>query len=811
MLSREKSNLTAIGKTESFQTAFEKLTVNNTLSYSEKSYMLATAILFLRHYEKDNKYNTYADIAYYIILKYSNKYQDYTPLYDFSVNFGFFPIVQSLINEELYSEEKLVDYIVSLRIAEFKNSNDYIETLEQNLQSSKFLEDETNEKAYLAPTSFGKSSIIVDYIRKNADQTSKIVIVVPTKSLLMQTYRMIRNANLSRRLIIHDEMYNDEPSFIAIFTQERALRLITRKRIVFDVLIVDEAHNLLRNDSGNRQILLSRLIARNLKSNPNQKIIYLSPLVDEVSNLRVSENQNISSHKIHFNIKEPEIFELTIANKKYQYNRFVNQFYLLESSVPNKYNYILNNSQRKNFIYENSPRTIEAEANALSNHLSLIENDSDLNNLLNVLKQEVHEEFYGIKYLKNGIIYLHGKLPDIIKEYLESKFKEIKSIRFLVANSVILEGINLPIDSLFILNTFRLDGKELINLIGRINRLNEIFNSDNFDLNRLLPKVHFINNKDYADGHNKKIRLLRSRIFEDKIENPTLEGFDNSKLSNEQKLSVEKILENESILLEDQNTEEGKLKQYLIESGIIDYYTNIDAFLESFIRNKELVNNGEFNGWDSLNTIEKVHAIFLNSQQISDYEFNRLQNEPARNYYQNYISNLRRDSFNQRVVSHVNYFKEMARNADPQRRFLYVGQTYGEITYDNSTDSSFKNYVNLEIKTSEEIANLAIVKLKMEDDFISFKLNRFIVMLFDFDLISKDEYNIFIYGTTDQKKIELTRSGLTISLIGKLESDDQLKNIEFDSFSNLVANEEFKRYLLTINDLNRYEMNKYIQ
>ena len=271
MLSIEKANLTAIGKTESFQTVFEKLTVNNTLSYSEKSYILATAILFLKHYERDNKYKTYADIAYYIILKYSVKYQDYIPLYDFSVNFGFFPIVQSLLSEQLYSEEKLADFFVSERLAEFRTSNDYIDTLEQNVQSNKFLEDETSEKAYIAPTSFGKSSIIVDYIRRNIEQAAKVVIVVPTKSLLMQTYRMIRTANLGRRIIIHDEMYNDDNSFIAVFTQERALRLISRKEIVFDALIIDEAHNLLRNDSGNRQILLSRLIARNLKNNPNQK------------------------------------------------------------------------------------------------------------------------------------------------------------------------------------------------------------------------------------------------------------------------------------------------------------------------------------------------------------------------------------------------------------------------------------------------------------------------------------------------------------------------------------------------------------
>ena len=810
MNSKVKAKLTRIGKTERFKNTFERLTVNNELEYDEQSYILATAILFLRHYEKDKRFRTYADIAYYIVLKYSYKYRDYRPLYDFSINFGFFPIVQSLLNEELYEEERLLNLILNYRVNEFKNENDYYETLEQNLQSKKFLEDQSNEKAYLAPTSFGKSSIIIDYIRNNLNVTENVAVVVPTKSLLMQTYRMIRNANLNRKIIIHDEMYNDDQNFVAIFTQERALRLTSRKNVVFDSLIIDEAHNILKKDSGNRQILLSRLIARNLNNNPNQKVIYLSPLINEISNLKISTEQNITSHQIHFNIKEPEIFELTVDLEKFQYNRFVNQFYLLESNVPNKYNYILQNSLLKNFIYENSPRNIEKEAKMLSQNLSIIENDQELNTLLEVLKQEVHKDFYGIKYLKNGIIYLHGKLPDIIKEYLESKFKDISSIKFLVANSVILEGINLPIDSLFILNTYRLTGKELMNLIGRINRLNEIFNSERIDLSKLLPRVHFINNRRYSDGHNKKIRLLRSRIFEDEVKNPTLEAFDHSNLSISDQQKIDEILENESKLLESPDSEEGKLKQYLIESGIINYYVNVDDFIISFLQESQNILNGQNKDWNTLNTIEKVCSIFIESHEISDYEFGRLQNQPARNYYHNYVTNLRKESFNQRVTAHFKYFKEKGSNRNLQSRMLYVGQTYGEVSFENESDGVFTNYVNLGEKSNEEIVNLAIVKLKMEDDFLSFKLNRFVVMLFDFNLISKEEYHLFIYGTTDETKISLTRSGLTISLISRLESDNQLANIEFDEFNNLKANEEFKEYLTTINDLNRYEMEKYI-
>jgi hypothetical protein len=59
--------------------------------------------------------------------------------------------------------------------------------------------------------------------------------------------------------------------------------------------------------------------------------------------------------------------------------------------------------------------------------------------LKNNLKAHVHEEFEILDMLDRGVIYLHGQMPDIIKEYLEMKFDEDKSLKFLVANMVILE------------------------------------------------------------------------------------------------------------------------------------------------------------------------------------------------------------------------------------------------------------------------------------------------------------------------------------------------------------------------------------
>lgn len=47
-------------------------------------------------------------------------------------------------------------------------------------------------------------------------------------------------------------------------------------------------------------------------------------------------------------------------------------------------------------------------------------------------------------------------------------------VRHFIANSVVLAGMNLPIDSLFYISGFS-NLNDLYNLIGRVNRLNEIF------------------------------------------------------------------------------------------------------------------------------------------------------------------------------------------------------------------------------------------------------------------------------------------------------------------------------------------------
>lgn len=814
----EKSNLTKINQIDKFNVVMKKLTTNIELSHEEKSYILGSALLFLKQFQKDRRYTSYLEFAYYIILKYSIYYKDYLPLYDISINFGFYPIAKNIINFNLLEDQlSLNDSLVEVQLDTYSNKN-YVETLQQRKTRKNLISDDSNYISYVAPTSFGKSSLILEHIVHN-DQNSKIGVIVPTKSLLIQTYRSIRQLNVNRRILIHDEMYKNDERFIAIFTQERALRLLDKNNVYFDILYIDEAHNIFGKDP--RNILLSRLIRQNRTLNPSQKVVFLSPLISDSDNLRL-ENQpeDISEQRIATNLKEPEIYEYRLSGEVFQYNRFVNEFYKIDI-IQDSISYIQRFKGEKNFIYLRSPKKIEMFVKEFAKELNDLDKlDKDIDVLIQDLEEFVHKDFFMIELISKGIICLHGKMPDIVKEYLEYRFKAIDSLRFVVANSVILEGVNLPIDTLFILNTYSLNGKELTNLIGRVNRLNNIFNGYSNELDRLIPPIHFVNTETYNRVNSKmenKIRSLRSRIFEDRIENPTLESFDidklqiNKKDKKEAEEKFKRIKENEQILFDDIDDKLGNLKKYLINSGLENIYDiNNKDFLNKLMNRIDKYKNPR-SEWVNSDIIDKVHTVFIDGLEefIIDFEFLRLTNSQARNYYKMYLFKFRINSLKDNIYSTVSYFKERIREGND---LFYIGNSYGEVSKqtDNYSYSSNEVYVDLSTKTDAEIVNLAIVKLKIEEDFVNYQLNKFVVTLYDYALISQDEYHLAVYGTNDNKRINLIKTGLSLNLINRLQKDNQLKHIYLDGNNNLVTDLTFENYRNKMRGFYRFELDKFL-
>lgn len=807
MAENEKLTLTNAGKISYFSDAIQKLTCENILSEEEKEFLLQAAILLAKKYELDSTKKSYFELAYYIVLKYSISYHDYEPLYDFSFNYGFYPTVE-YINKNGYIDEKSIDDIAKELIIEKHKENNLTYTLHQQFSRNEIIKEKNNDICYIAPTSFGKSSIIFDLIKINLKH--KHAIIVPTKSLLAQTVKKLKSQNLDIKIISHDEMYLSEDSFVAVFTQERALRLLEKVEWGFDYLYIDEAHNIFNRDS--RNILLTRLISLNKKRNNKGKLIYLSPLIDNPDNLIIeNDNSKISPFKIDNNIKIPEFYYYNENDKLVQkYNKFFNKYYPINLSN-DLFHYIQVSATEKNLIYFYRPKIVERFANELYKKIPAIKLSKETKGMIKVLKKYVHKDFNVVNLLTKGIVYLHGKLPEYIKDYLEYKFNRLADIKYLIGNSVILEGVNLPLSSLYILDPYSLTFNKTINLIGRINRLNEIF-GDNGKIERLLPQIHFIKSNYCSARINMKnyLEKLRDTRVIDEIDNPLLNNYFIVEKDNEQiqkiKAKDDKIKEIEQEYFKQPKNKKEQLKHDLISYGMHEFFDIDDKFIN--VLQKKL---NYYKKNLKTNALTRIFNTFFykENENIIDYEIKRLKEKPARNYYKNFIEKAKQRSLKNNVVLTLKNFK---RQIDRRQNLLYVGGSYGEVDRNGIPSLNFKENVYVDISKMDNIerTNIAIIKLKMEEDFISFKINKFIEMALDYRIITEDEYNTLIYGTINDEDLKLIKQGFPINLLNKMLNDEQIKNISFNECNMPVGNENLKKYYEKQDDFYKFQIEKYI-
>ena len=135
-----------------YSTAMEKLTIApSQLDENEKTFLLTVAILLLRKYERDNRLTTFVELAYFIILKYSLSFNDFAPLYDFGVNFGYYPIAQAIVELEQIQMDNITSAIIPALIDDSYKRESMVETYEQKLTRDQVLNSTSKDICYIAP------------------------------------------------------------------------------------------------------------------------------------------------------------------------------------------------------------------------------------------------------------------------------------------------------------------------------------------------------------------------------------------------------------------------------------------------------------------------------------------------------------------------------------------------------------------------------------------------------------------------------------------------------------------------------------
>lgn len=727
-------------------------------------------------------------LGYRIFLLYSKNTGDYKPLYELSLNKGFIPIAQFIDNNLKYGERfgNLHTVINEAINQDFRQGNQY-KTIGQILLYNNVLATEKNSYIVVAPTSYGKTELILSFLDTAPDK--KVCIITPTKSLLAQTKKRILNHIGNQKIITQPEMYsNNDGRIIAVLTQERLLRLLQENpNLIFDILIVDEAHNLLDRFSkdNTRSVLLASVIIICHRRNENLSCRYLTPFLSSKDSIAL---KYVSESLEWFTVSEfmkSEVFyfhDIVKGTKEIldQYSGSKQKLISLGSSNASlDAEIVVSHADRKNIIYVNSPKKIEQFAKELSKILNTTVSNQ-LKKAVSDLREFIHEDYNLADSLEKGVIYHHGSVPESVRYYIETLYSEFPELKMLIANATLLEGVNIPATKMFILDPSRgksyLTPSDFKNLIGRICRFGEIFNSIHGSLEYLLPEIHIIKGRYCRKDFNALSFFKKKNVFavdqnkiKDEISNPLLENYKqfDSDIINQAEIMLNNFSEDEIIV--DQRIRTPKT---LI--GKLCFQNNVRIFNVFDI--EEIIDE-KLEGLEKAQTLENIFNMmnFLFFSHIDEEEgkynnLKRLRESQAQNFYMMLINwRMQGMTMKNMITKIVGYWNALM---GYEAKYVYVGK-WGDIT--RGANSHKKYWTNISNKTESEKINLAIVRLKEEYDFIDNEIIKYIEILNTLRLIDDELYLKIKYGTSNKEKIVLLNCGIS----------NTLSSILFERYKNL--------------------------
>ena len=757
---------------------------NASMDEHSKQFLLKVAVILIASVHDDVR-----RFGYRIILSYVNKFKDYQPLHDVAHLFEYMPVVNYLDRRHAVSNDDVdtSDTASSLLMAAYKEnflspSGEGIYRSAGQMRLSRFATS-TDNAVVVAPTSYGKSDLIIS---KSADHPdANICIVVPSKALLAQTKKaLLKNDEVRAnrpKIITHPDMYRTGDSVLAVLTQERLLRLLQKNpELSFDFILVDEAHNILSAD--HRAKLLEQVIIKKKKRNETLKTNFYTPFLASPDSIKLVNEQEEKQHfSIDEHIKIERLYYAIIdplGSESYLglYDQFLNRS-IDSTSIEedNDIAFIINHSNSKNIVYVNKPRDTERAAMALARSLPDMEPTPEIEQITSALSDLVHDDYNMVECVKKGVVYHHGGLPEIVRLYIENIFSKSTQIRYIVTTSTLLEGVNIPADRMFILTPNKgrghLSKAQFKNLIGRVSRFGDVFSSEDSGIQLLEPHVYLIKGL-YCDNRFNPLKYYKENAsisvkISDKIENPLLSNTENAT----ERVKAFEYLEN---IEPGSSGVESDFQLASTDIGKSSYRNNIYDF--DIVTNEDRLNLN-LNEYKLANTepissaeqvLQAILAIFINNISLyssSDALERIAQSEKAQRFYSRLLQwRTEGAAFKKMIALFVHYWKNMGSN------MVYIGSRWGEETYGTGV---MLLWVDMRKKTPAQLVNLAIAKIKEEQDFVEFRLLQYIEVLNDLQLLDATLYDQIKYGTSDARMITLLKNGCSLELSRLIVEQDE--------------------------------------
>ncbi len=756
------------------------------LTEEENFYLLKLALYFLNSEDKNVQ-----RLGYRIILMYSNLFSSYAPLYDVALNLEYIPITKFIENKHFlvdHRPENFSSLYLSAFQENFKIKGDGKDLYRSKGQMVLSNFSSTNDNiAIVAPTSYGKSEMIFRKIAVNLDK--KICIIVPSKALLAQTKKaLLKNdiiKNYFKKIITHPDMFkSEEYPFLAVLTQERLQILLRKnKELSIDLVLVDEAHNLLEDED--RARLLAQVLLMLQKRKVDYIVNFFTPFLVEVKNLSVFNHSiEIKGNPLQENMKVERYYAYDNKLKKmFLYDQYLDRTFgnLAPSDFATDIDFVRHYSAAKNIVYLNRPVHAEEVAMKMAVVEDKIRLTPEIQKVIESIGELISPSYNLIECIKSGVVYHHGGIPDVIRLYIEDVFSKYPEFRFIVTTSTLLEGVNIPAEKIFLLTPSKTPGylsaAQFKNLIGRVCRFREVFNIETGNLRMLEPEIYLVkgdySRDDFALLTFYEDRVNSSKKIEDSVDNPLLVNSSN----NEERQKTLEYLENMepgSSGLTNVIQPESVIGRLCFENNISDFdIINTEGVL---VRNLAAFTSTQTEQIKTAkDLLTAIVDIFFSGVALGKNTDNvaRLQEEKTKNFYEMFITWRTKGSpYPLMINNFLYYWRSREERNDPM---IYVGSKWG----DEARDGYSKLFVNISQKSETQRINLAIAKTKEEQEFVDFHILKYVEILNELGLVDKDFYDQVKYGTSDKRIICMLKNGFSMEL-AKLLKDDYSSLITFD-------------------------------
>ncbi|QOG02296.1 DEAD/DEAH box helicase [Flavobacterium sp. MDT1-60] len=402
---------------------------------------------------------------------------------------GFYPYLKKE-NLSLESTDSLIR-------KEYHYSNNVDKFLHEDQKHLLSLLNSEKNVIVSAPTSFGKSLLIEEFVASR--KFKNIIIIQPTLALLDETRRKLLKYDEFYKIIVRtSQEASIDKGNLFLFTAERVNEYKSFPNI--DFLIIDEFYKLSTNRDDERADSLNNAFHYIIKKF-NSKFYLLGPNIDGISDgfvekynaiFYVTKSSLVDTKVFDYYTPNKEIFEKTTHHLKKGYKEAV------EFKEKTLFDLLISKKNEQTIIYCSSPNRVRSLSMKFCKYL--IENgelESDVTlDIIEWIKENISENWSLIKLLNNKIGIHDGALQKHITTSIIDYFNN-EFLNFLFCTTTIIEGVNTSAKNIIFYDSTKgrntaIDFFDYSNIKGRAGRLMIHYKGNIYNFNPIPKNTQII-------------------------------------------------------------------------------------------------------------------------------------------------------------------------------------------------------------------------------------------------------------------------------------------------------------------------------